>query len=85
VRDGLVVVPDLDSVVTLIGADQNIVAQIGDGFTTMPEVRALRTKPRDQFKPGQFVCPHDAAFDADGSIFVAEWVDVGRVTKLRKL
>jgi hypothetical protein len=31
------------------------------------------------------VCPHDAAFDHHGSIFVAEWVAYGRVVKLEKL
>jgi hypothetical protein len=45
----------------------------------------LRTKSRDHFTPGKFVCPHDAAFDKDGSIFISEWVDVGRVTKLQKV
>lgn len=84
-RDGLVVVPDLDAVVTLVDEKQQVVAELGDGFTTFEEVRSLRTKPRDQFNPGKFICPHDAAFDNDGSIFVAEWVDVGRVTKLKKV
>jgi len=84
-RGGLVVIPDLDAIVTLVDGDNNVVAQLGDGYTTYEEVRALRKKPRDQFKPGQFVCPHDAAFDKDGSIFVSEWVEVGRVTKLRKV
>jgi hypothetical protein len=84
-RGDLVVIPDLDAVVTLIDRNNRIVAQLGDGFTTFQEVRALRTKPREQFKPGKFVCPHDAAFDADGNIYVSEWVDVGRVTKLERL
>ena len=34
------------------------------------------------FLPGQFVCPHGACFDAEGNIYVVEWVEVGRVTKL---
>jgi hypothetical protein len=84
-KDNLVVIPDLDAVVTLIDENNKIVAQLGDGFTTFAEVRALRSKPRDQFKPGKFVRPHDAAFAADGSIFVSEWVDVGRVTKLQRV
>jgi DNA-binding beta-propeller fold protein YncE len=82
----LVVIPDLDAVVTLVDEKNQVVAQLGDGFTTFAEVRSLRTKSRDQFKPGQFICPHDAAFDPrDGSIYVSEWVDVGRVTKLQKV
>ncbi len=45
----------------------------------------LRRGPREEFIPGQFICPHGACFDHDGNIFVAEWVEVGRVTKLRKV
>ncbi|HYG74722.1 MAG TPA: hypothetical protein VEK08_06945 [Planctomycetota bacterium] len=84
-HENLVVIPDLDAVVTLIDENNKVVAQLGDGFTTFAEVRALRTKPRDQFKAGKFICPHDAAFGNDGSIYVAEWVDVGRVTKLKRV
>ena len=36
-------------------------------------------------EPGKFIHPHDACFDAQGNIFVVEWVEVGRVTKLRKV
>jgi hypothetical protein len=34
---------------------------------------------------GKFLHPHDACFDANGNIFIAEWVATGRITKLRKL
>lgn len=82
----LVAIPDLDAVITLIDEENRVVAQLGDGFTTFEEVRALRTKSRDHFTAGKFVCPHDAAFDPrDGSLFISEWVDVGRVTKLKKV
>jgi hypothetical protein len=81
----LVVIPDLDAVVTLIDEENRVVAELGDGFTTFEQVRSLRTKSRDHFTPGKFVCPHDAAFDKDGSIFISEWVNVGRVTKLQKV
>jgi hypothetical protein len=84
-QGNLVVIPDLDAVVTLIDEDNQIVAQLGDGFTTMKEVRTLRTKPREAFTPGKFICPHDAAFDPAGNLYISEWVDVGRVTKLRKV
>ena len=40
---------------------------------------------RDHFTPGKFVAPHGACFDHAGNIFVVEWVEVGRVTKLRKV
>jgi hypothetical protein len=84
-RENLVVIPDLDGVVTLLDEKNKIITQLGDGLVTRPELRTLRTKPRDQFIPGKFICPHDAAFDKDGSIYVSEWVNVGRVTKLKKI
>jgi hypothetical protein len=37
------------------------------------------------WQPGRFVHPHDACFDKDGNLFVAEWVGSGRVTKLQRL
>jgi hypothetical protein len=81
-RRGLVVVPDLHGRVTLMDRANVLVAHLGD--SNAPQWNnPLRTQPRDQFIPGQFICPHGACFDADGNIFVVEWVEVGRVTKLR--
>ena len=39
----------------------------------------------DQWQDGVFVHPHDACFDPEGNVFVAEWVQTGRVTKLTRL
>ena len=58
------------------------VAHLGDGGD---DARKLREKDRDAFIPGKFICPHGACFDPDGNIFVVEFVEVGRVTKLRKV
>ena len=83
-RQGLVVVPDLHGRVTLMDAGNALVAHLGDSHAPMWN-NPLRNEPRDRFIPGQFICPHGACFDADGNIFVVEWVEVGRVTKLRKV
>jgi hypothetical protein len=81
-RRGLVVVPDLHGRVTLMDRANTLVAHLGD--SNAPEWNnPLRAQPRDRFIPGQFICPHGACFDTDGNIFVVEWVEVGRVTKLR--
>ena len=83
-RQGLVVIPDLHGRVTLMYGANMLVAQLGD--SNAPQWNnPLRTQPRDQFVPGQFICPHGACFDGDGNIFVVEWVEVGRVTKLVRL
>ncbi len=77
----VMVVPDLDSRVTLLDKQNKLLVHLGAG----PGYQGLRTKSRENFVPGQFVAPHSAYFDTAGNIFVVEWVEVGRVTKLRKI
>jgi hypothetical protein len=79
-------VPDLRSRVTLLDGKNQVIAHLGDDAAwrekvTKDDVRAHA----DQWPGGRFIHPHDACFDADGNIFVAEWVATGRVTKLRKV
>jgi hypothetical protein len=78
VRGDLLLVPDLESVVTILDASNKPAAQLCDGHPS-----ALRGAPRDTFIPGKFVHPHDAVWLANGDILVAEWVPIGRVTLLR--
>ncbi len=82
-RNGDMVIPDLAARVTLVGSVNEVIVHLGeDDSNTWGE---LRKQPREAFKPGKFVCPHGACFDHAGNIFVVEWVEVGRVTKLRKV
>ena len=81
----MVVIPDLHG-----PRDADGPAQPGRRAPRRLESRRTGTtrcaaQPRDEFIPGQFICPHGACFDHDGNIFVVEWVEVGRVTKLRKV
>ncbi len=84
-QKGLVVVPDLWARVTLMDRDNKVVAHLGDGDYSEADWRKIRTQTRGQFTPGKFICPHGAIFDHAGNIFVVEWVEVGRVTKLRRV
>ena len=68
-----------EPVVTLYDEKNQPITMLGDGHPTN-----LRGKPRTDFQPGRFVHPHDAIFLQDGSILVAEWVPIGRVTRLVK-
>ncbi len=80
-RNGDVVVPDLGARVTLLDKNNQVIEHLGDDSQSKwSETRKLS---RDHFTPGKFVCPHSACFDHAGNIFVVEWVEVGRVTKLR--
>ena len=82
-RKGVVLIPDLAARVTLLGPDNRVIAHLGEDTTG--NWQELRKQPREQFVPGKFVSPHGACFDHDGNIFVAEWVEIGRLTKLRKV
>jgi len=84
-RNGLVVIADLDKRVTLIDKNNRIVAHLGDPTPATPPNPPRTTTDRSAFVPGQFVNPHGASFDHEGNIFVGEWVEIGRVTKLRKV
>ncbi|MBC7928439.1 MAG: hypothetical protein H7039_22585 [Bryobacteraceae bacterium] len=84
VRKGKVVIPDLDASIAVLDEQNKLVATLGRA-SDAKQARSLRTKERTEFVPGQFICPHGACFDHKGNIFVAEWVEVGRITKLQKV
>ncbi len=83
-KNGDAVVPDLGAKVTLLDKDSKVITHLGDD-SAANNWRDVRKLPREKFTPGKFVCPHGACFDHKGDIFVVEWVEVGRVTKLRKV
>lgn len=81
-------VPDLHARVTLLDKSDKVIAQLGDDEAWRARVLDKKEKmraSRSKWKEGKFIHPHDAAFDKNGNIFVAEWVVGGRLTKLRKV
>ena len=82
-KNGDVVVPDLGARVTLLDRNNQVITHLGDD--SQSQWKDTRKLSRDHFTAGKFVCPHGACFDHKGNIFVVEWVEVGRVTKLRKV
>jgi hypothetical protein len=82
----VLLVPDLRSRVTLLDGNNQVIAHLGDDADWREKVMkdGVRAHP-DQWPAGKFIHPHDACFDAEGNIFVAEWVATGRITKLRRL
>jgi len=81
-RKGKVVVPDLDASVAILDEKNNVITTLGKAEDPKA-ARALRTQEREAFTPGKFICPHGSCFDHKGNIYVVEWVEVGRVTKLQ--
>jgi hypothetical protein len=81
-------VPDLHARITLLDAENKVLTHLGYDQawteTVLADNMALRKMP-SKWEPGRFLHPHDACFDKAGNIFVAEWVEPGRVTFLRRV
>jgi hypothetical protein len=76
-------IPDLGARVLILDKNNKMVADLGDDSKS--EWRKTRTKERAAFADGKFVCPHGGCFDRKGNVFIAEWVEIGRISKLRKV
>lgn len=72
---------DLKSVVSLLDKDNKVVELLGDGAS----LGELRGQPRNKYIPGKFIHPHAAKFLPNGDILVAEWLNIGRITLLKKV
>ena len=82
----LLVIPELHARLTLLNAKNEVVARLGDDVArvTGKDGGGIRGDA-SRWEEGKFVHPHDACFGADGSIFVAEWVAAGRISKLQRV
>jgi DNA-binding beta-propeller fold protein YncE len=86
--ENLMVVADLRARVTLVNENNEIITHFGYDEDWSKAVTADKNKMRSQperFENGRFIHPHDAAFDKQGNIFVAEWIPTGRISKLRRV
>lgn len=92
-RGEVLLVPDLQARITLLGKSGQVLAQLGDdpewrakvvGSLSTKGVTPVRKQP-GEWPAGKFIHPHDACFDHAGNIFVAEWVEPGRVSFLKKV
>lgn len=82
----LLLVPDLVGRVTLLDKNNQVIAHLGDDSLRMAADADRKIRSDESlWQDGKFVHPHDACFDSEGNIFVAEWVARGRVTKLTRV
>ncbi|PQO43590.1 peptidase [Blastopirellula marina] len=88
VRGEVMLVGELDSRLTLLDKENNVLTYLDDDAewrnTVNANGRRVRSQ-RDKWVDGKFVHPHGATFDADGNIYLAEWVVGGRVSFLKKV
>lgn len=66
-------IPELGSRVSIIDANDKIVARLGDGAGIKKEA----------ITPDKFATPHALAVDSRGDLYVVEWIDYGRARKFR--
>ena len=81
----LMLVPELHARVTLLNEKNEIVAQLGDDVEGVVKKKTVNRGNAKTWVNGKFVHPHDACFDNEGNILVAEWVHTGRVSRLKKV
>ena len=82
--NNLLLIPELHARVTLLDEKNKVVARLGEDVQRVTSGNNIRGNSKEWID-GKFVHPHDACFDADGNIFVAEWVATGRVSKMKRL
>jgi hypothetical protein len=82
----LMLVPELVARVSLLDRDYKTVVTLGDDRERIQadRKRSIRSD-ESRWQDGKFIHPHDACFDLNGDLHVAEWVATGRVTKLTRV
>jgi hypothetical protein len=82
----IMLLPDLAARVTLLDANNRVIAHLGEDPVWQAEVMKMEIrKDPSRWVKGKFVHPHDACFDHEGNIIVAEFVEPGRITKLNRI
>ena len=88
-RGEVLLVPDLHARVTLFDINNTVIVHLGYDADWTKQVLGNGKFPvrgdRSLWKKGKFIHPHDACFDAEGNLFVVEWVPGGRVNFLRRV
>lgn len=67
-------VPELGARVSIVDAGDQVLARLGDGADI---------KDKKLVTPDKFATPHALTVDAQGNLYVVEWLDYGRVRKFR--
>lgn len=73
-HDGQLYIPELGARVTILDANDKVVAHLGDGVGVEKEIGK---------HPDKFAYPHAMCVDSKGDFFILEWVGDGRVRKFK--
>lgn len=81
--EGELYIPDLLARVTIFDRDNRLITHLGDNLGIWQD-KAWPNVPSEALQPGKFVAPHAVCVDSRGDLYVAEWYERGRVTKLAR-
>ncbi len=76
-------IADLDGRVTILDKNDTVIAHLGE--QPDPAKRAQNGVSRSEWKDGEFIAPHGLRWDAEGNLYVSEWLAAGRVVRLKRV
>lgn len=83
-HDGKTYFPDLHSRVTVFDSEDRLIVHLGEDQLAYKQ-QGWPNLPKTYYRPDKFSSPHGVCVNAQGDVFVAEWIADGRITKLRLL
>jgi hypothetical protein len=76
-----VAIAELAGRVAIIDGKNEVVSELGDNPVVAQ--RANYRVPPTEWKEGIFTAPHGVSYDKDGNLYVMDWNESGRVSKLK--
>jgi DNA-binding beta-propeller fold protein YncE len=76
------VIADLAGRVTILDRHNKLITHLGDNPNE--KQRGNNPVPPEQWVDGIFISPHCVRWDADGNLYVVEWLSSGRINKLKR-
>jgi DNA-binding beta-propeller fold protein YncE len=73
-------IPDLHSRITILDKEDKLITHLGE--TRNFQVKGWPNLAKEDLEPGKFSSPHGICVDAHGDIYLVEWIEYGRITKL---
>jgi hypothetical protein len=77
------IVPELVAGITVLDAGDRLIGRLG--FQSGADSLHGWPNNREWVQEGKFNSPHSATADAEGNIYVVEWITGGRITKLERV
>lgn len=77
-------IPDLHSRMTILDKDDQLIAHVGERENGW-QIEGWPNIAHELRQVGNFTSPHDLHVDQNGNVYMAEWINDGRITKLARV